>query len=81
MSEANQNQISGASVDVAMLRLRQRFESSGLGLKEVGCLAGYPVKSARKSAWQFLYRTADPRVSMLRKFAAAMRHPMHSLFD
>jgi hypothetical protein len=32
----------------------------------------YPKESARKSAWQFLYKTNDPRLSMLRKFAKAM---------
>jgi hypothetical protein len=33
---------------------------------------GYPEESARKSVWQFLNKTADPRLSMLRRFAKAM---------
>jgi hypothetical protein len=31
---------------------------------------------ARKSAWQYLNRTADPRLSMLRKFAQAVGVPV-----
>jgi hypothetical protein len=33
---------------------------------------GYPPATARKSAWQFLNKTNDPRLSMLRKFAGAV---------
>jgi hypothetical protein len=33
---------------------------------------GYPKASARKSVWQFLDKTKDPRLSMLRKFATAV---------
>jgi len=33
---------------------------------------GYKKKVARKSAWQFLNKTNYPRLSMLRKFAAAV---------
>jgi hypothetical protein len=33
---------------------------------------GYPPDSARKSAWQFLNKTNDSRLSMLRKFAGAI---------
>jgi hypothetical protein len=33
---------------------------------------GYTGEAARKSAWQFLHKTADPRLSMLRRFAKAM---------
>jgi hypothetical protein len=32
----------------------------------------YPDRSARKSAWQFIQKTDDPRLSMLRRFAKAM---------
>jgi hypothetical protein len=41
---------------------------------------GYPKDSARKSAWQFIHRTNDPRLSMLRKFAHAMDCSLKSLF-
>ena len=30
---------------------------------------GYSPGMARRSAWQFLQKTNDPRISMLRKFA------------
>jgi hypothetical protein len=33
---------------------------------------GYRALVARKGAWQFLNKTADPRLSMLRKVATAM---------
>jgi predicted lysophospholipase L1 biosynthesis ABC-type transport system permease subunit len=33
---------------------------------------GYTEANARKSAWQFLQKTTDPRVSMLARFAEAL---------
>jgi uncharacterized protein YggT (Ycf19 family) len=33
---------------------------------------GYPEDSARKSAWQFIHKTSDPRLSMLRRFCVAI---------
>jgi len=33
---------------------------------------GYPAETARKSAWQFIRGTEDPRLSMLRRFADAV---------
>ena len=41
-------------------------------LDELGVAMGYEGEVARKSAWQFLNKTADPRLSMLRRFAKAM---------
>ncbi len=58
--------------DAAMVRCHEAFDRSGLSLDEVGRRMGYPPATARKSVWQFLNRTADPRLSMLRKFAAAV---------
>jgi len=57
--------------DEAMARIREKFEESGLSLHELGLRMGYPHESARKSVWQFL-KTADPRISMLRRFAKAV---------
>jgi len=54
-----------------MSRVRDRFESSGLSLHELGIKMGYPEESARKSAWQFISKTGDPRLSMLARFAKA----------
>jgi transcriptional regulator with XRE-family HTH domain len=56
----------------AMKRVLARFEKSGLSLHELGLKMGYPEESARKSAWQFLRQTDDPRISMLERFAKAM---------
>jgi len=58
--------------DPVMEAARQRFEASGMSLEALGVKMGYPKQSARKSAWQFLYGTNDPRLSMLRKFAGAV---------
>jgi transcriptional regulator with XRE-family HTH domain len=55
-----------------MARVRDRFESSGLSLHDLGMKMGYPEESARKSAWQFISKTADPRLSMLSRFATAI---------
>lgn len=65
--------------DVAMLRIRDHFEKSGLSLHELGVKMGYPEETARKSAWQFLRQTDDPRISMLRRSAAAMGVSLHDL--
>ena len=57
----------------AMDRARSLFEKSGLSLDELGQRMGYEGDTARKSAWQFLNQTKDPRLSMLQKFADAMK--------
>lgn len=41
-------------------------------LDALGEKMGYPPATARKSAWQFINKTNDPRLSMLRKFAVAV---------
>jgi transcriptional regulator with XRE-family HTH domain len=58
--------------DPAILRARTAFEDADISLEELGKRMGYPAAIARKSAWQFLNKTADPRISMLRKFAKAL---------
>jgi transcriptional regulator with XRE-family HTH domain len=55
-----------------MGRARLLFEKSGLSLEELGQRMGYSNSVARKSAWQFLNKTSDPRLSMLQKFADAL---------
>ena len=60
------------SPDMAMLRVRELFEQSGLTLDGLGQRMGYSGPTARKAAWQFISRTKDPRLSMLRKFARAI---------
>jgi transcriptional regulator with XRE-family HTH domain len=67
------------SLDNAILRVRDLFAESGLTLEELGKRMGYPEATARNSAWQFLNRTSDPRLSMLRKFAQAIGVPTADL--
>jgi transcriptional regulator with XRE-family HTH domain len=61
-----------AEADPVMEAVRARFEKSKLTLDELGTKMGYPPATARKSAWQFIQKTNDPRMSMLRKFAGAV---------
>ena len=55
-----------------MQRIRNAFAASEMSLDELGSKMGYPPESARKSVWQFLNKTSDPRLSMLKKFAEAL---------
>jgi hypothetical protein len=66
-------------VDPAILAARAKFEKSGRSLDDVGLAMGYPQVYARKSVWQFLYKTKDPRLSMLRKFASALNISISTL--
>lgn len=67
-------------VDPLMMRIRAMFEKSGMTLDELGQKMGYSGDMARKSAWQFLNKTHDHRVSMLRKFATAVGVRVVDLF-
>jgi hypothetical protein len=58
--------------DAAISRAREVFAASGKTLDELGVAMGYETGVARKSAWQFLNKTTDPRLSMLRRFAKAV---------
>jgi transcriptional regulator with XRE-family HTH domain len=60
------------ATDPAMLRAREAFKASELTLEQLGERMGYEPKMARISAWQFLNKTSDPRLSMLRRFAEAV---------
>ena len=64
--------------DSSMARIQDMFKRSGLTLHELGVKMGYAEDTARKSVWQFL-KTADPRISMLRRFAKAMGVPVEQL--
>jgi hypothetical protein len=66
-------------MDAVMTKVRAIFEKSGLSLHELGIKMDYPPESARKSAWQFIQKTDDPRVSMLKRFAKAMGISVKSL--
>lgn len=62
-----------------MGRAKAAFEKSGLTLEELGLRMGHDPKTARMSAWQFLNKTADPRLSMLFRFCAAVGVPVAKL--
>lgn len=67
--------------DPAMTRVRKLWEqkqSEGMTQEELGIAMGYDQKSARKSANQF-FKSRDPRISMLRKFAKAMNVPLSQI--
>ena len=70
----------GETAEKLMIRVRELFEQSGLTLNDLGQRMGYNGPTARQSAWQFLTKTADPRLSMLEKFAAAIGVPVAELF-
>jgi hypothetical protein len=55
-----------------MARVRARYQESGLTLHDLGLKMGYPEDTARKSAWQFISKTSDPRLSVLKRFADAL---------
>jgi hypothetical protein len=65
--------------DEGMANVGTRFERSEMTLDDLDLKMGYPKETARKSAWQFLNKTNDPRPSMLGKFAAAVGCSVKSL--
>jgi hypothetical protein len=70
-----------AATDPIVLRCRALFEVSRMSLEELGLKMGYKDMAARKSAWQFLCQTNDPRVGMLRKFAGAVGLTLRELAE
>lgn len=69
----------GVERDPIMTKVEREFVKSKLTLDELGVKMRYPPESARKSAWQFIYTTNDPRMSMLRKFATAVGTTLKNL--
>ena len=67
------------NTDPLMVHVRTLFEQSHLTLDELGQKMGYTGSTTRASAWQFLNKTNDPRLSMLRKFAQAVGVPLAEL--
>jgi hypothetical protein len=63
--------------DPVMPRIREWLEGQTppLSLQELGERMGFPVATARKSAWQFL-RCKVPRLDTLRRFATASGVPI-----
>ena len=73
--------MSAKSEDPVMDQVREAFAASGLSLDELGKKMGSDGETARKSAWQFLNKVDDPRISTLRKFADAVGIPMADFFS
>jgi transcriptional regulator with XRE-family HTH domain len=67
--------------DPIMRRAQKLFEASGKSLEQLGQDMGYTGETARQSAWQFLNKTADPRLSMLKRFAKAVGVSLSELTD
>ena len=65
--------------DPIMKAVRDAREKSGLSYEQLGLKMGYTPDTARKSAWQFVTKTNDPRLSMLRRFAEAVDIPLSEL--
>ena len=61
-----------------MVKVRKVFEDSGLTQQVVGERMGYRPESARQAVSQFL-KSGDPQISMLRKFAKAMKISLNEL--
>lgn len=59
-------------IDPVILKARELFKASGKSLDELGRDMGAEGEVARKSAWQFLNKVNDPKLSTLRRFAKAM---------
>jgi transcriptional regulator with XRE-family HTH domain len=58
--------------DPVMVRAKDLFEQSGLTLEQLAERMGYTGDTGRQSVWQFLNRTKDPRLRMLRRFSRAL---------
>jgi transcriptional regulator with XRE-family HTH domain len=72
--------MSDKPTDPAILKARELFEASGKTMDEVGLAMGFKPDVARKSVWQLLNKIDDPKLSTLRKFAAAMMVEMSVFF-
>jgi transcriptional regulator with XRE-family HTH domain len=70
-----------ADTDPVMEAVRKAFDKSGLTMAELGRRMGYEGEAAKKSAWQFLTKTSDPRISMLRRFAKAIGVKVSKLLE
>lgn len=66
--------------DPAIVKARELFDASGKTLEEVGIAMGFKPDVARKSLWQLLNKIDDPKLSTLRKFAAAIGVPISEFF-
>ena len=59
------------TTESVMAQVRAAFAEAGMSLEELGQKMGYKGNQ-RQSAWQFLNKTADPRLAMLLRFSNAV---------
>lgn len=67
-----------ATIDPGMAKIRKIWaakQAAGMTLQELGLRMGFPAKSAKQSAHQFL-AAEDCRLSSLRRFARAVNVPL-----
>lgn len=65
-------------VDPAMAKAKKLFKHSGMTLRQLGVGMGFADEIARQAAFQF-FKSGDPRISSLRRFAKAMAVPLDEL--
>ena len=65
--------------DPTMKRVERAFTKSKLSYRELGEAMGYG-DNAKQSAHQFVTKTNDPKLSMLRKFAKAVGVPLITMY-
>ena len=66
--------------DPVIKKAAELFAKSGKTLDELGLEMGFSHEVARQSAWQFLNKVDDPRISTLRRFAKAVGVKVKDLF-
>lgn len=66
------NAVYTMGMDVSMEKVKAIFDESGMTLQALGEAMGFEPSIARQSAYQFL-KSADPRISSLRRFAKAVK--------
>lgn len=64
--------------DPVMAVVRERFAKSGLTRQELGERMGYAPATARQAVFQF-FKSGDPQIGMLRRFAKALGISVKSL--
>ena len=69
------------NADDVMENIRSAFERSGMTLNELGEGLGYEGPTAKKRAWFFLYRTADPRISTVLAVARTLGVTLDDLVE
>jgi transcriptional regulator with XRE-family HTH domain len=64
-----------------MKRANAAFKESTMTLEELGKRMGANPATARMTAWQFLRKGTDPRISMLLRFCAAIKMPIEDFLS